>query len=71
MRMQVCEGVILTNPVGDGRDYHAGMAIELSDEVAEDWARRGWVRPVASAPDEANAPRRRLELVEPPAQDRA
>lgn len=44
MVMQVCEDVVLVNPIGDGQDYHAGMEIELSDAVALDWARRGWVR---------------------------
>lgn len=52
MRMQVCEGVILGNPVGDGKDYEAGAEIELSAEVAMDWERRGWVRPTTSRTDD-------------------
>lgn len=52
MQMQVSEGVILCNPIGDGQDYSAGMEIELSAEVAMDWEHRGWVRPTTSRTDD-------------------
>lgn len=52
MRMQVSEDVTLYNPLGDGRDYSAGMEIELPAEVAREWERRGWVRPTTSRTDD-------------------
>lgn len=46
MMMYVAEGVTLTNPFGDGRDYMGGELIELSPEKACQWEEWGWVRPM-------------------------
>lgn len=41
--MCVTQGVTLTNPFGDGRDYMGGESIDLPPEKAEQWQRWGWV----------------------------
>jgi len=46
MRVEVCNGVSLTNPIGDGKDYRGGAILELSDGRAELWMKRGWVKPI-------------------------
>jgi hypothetical protein len=43
-RYQVCDGVTLSNPIGDGRDYHGGASIELSDDKGKAWVAKGWVK---------------------------
>ena len=44
MKVSVCDGITLTNPIGDSRDYHAGDVLELPDGRAALWIKRGWVR---------------------------
>lgn len=54
MKVTVCEGVTLSNPIGDHRDYHGGDVLEIPDGRAANWIRKGWVQqyvepdPVAS-----------------------
>lgn len=50
MRMVVKDGVTLVKPLADGRDYSAGDVIDLQDAVAQDYQRRGWVRPFTPVP---------------------
>ena len=48
MIVWVASHVLLTNPIGDGRDYRSGEPIVLNEDIAKDWERRGWI--VTAAP---------------------
>lgn len=45
-KMCVTDGVTLSSPFGDGRDYSGGDLIDLSPEKAEQWQGWGWVAPI-------------------------
>lgn len=66
MRVEVCTGVTLSNPVGDGRDYRDGAIVDVSEGKAAAWIKLGWVKVITptpvlkpvSAPEEPWAKRR-------------
>lgn len=60
MRMVVVEGITLTKPLADGKDYSAGDMIELEASVAEDWMRRGWVTIYQPSAAATSSPQRSL-----------
>jgi len=50
MQVEVCDGVSLTNPIGDGKDYRGGAILDVSEGKAAAWIARGWVKAIISTP---------------------
>lgn len=50
MRVEVCDGVSLTNPIGDGKDYRGGAILDVSEGKAAAWMKLGWVKEITPTP---------------------
>lgn len=50
MQVEVCDGISLTNPIGDGKDYRGGAIVDVSEGRAAAWIARGWVKVITLTP---------------------